>query len=213
MGSLGSNFLSAQALASPSTVCGPFMALAGLFVWRAGLLPRGISSSALRVFCVTLFSVFIYPIGLFAILVAFFGLGSLTERLFPAARPALDAFPLFPDLFLVTILCAGGMLTVILFGLALAFAVRSKPRRLLLWSFGISASTICVSAVAAIIRSEIQFPQIPLNRLLILHSQDILLFSLAWGVELPIVIGEPLLAALLGHWLYLAAEAWSAEAA
>ncbi|HEY6388229.1 MAG TPA: hypothetical protein VIX91_21320 [Candidatus Acidoferrum sp.] len=38
-------------------------------------------------------------------------------------------------------------------------------------------------------------------------------FGVAWGIPLVVLVGEPLLGALVGHWLYLAAKEWSAESA
>jgi len=120
---------------------------------------------------------------------------------------------LLGNLPLAAILCAGGMLTIALAAVALAFVTRAWPRRVLLWSFVTSAGVLVCSVGFAMVARKFLFPTIPIWSHLTNSSGDLLAFSLIWNVEAPIVIGEPILAALLGHWLYIAAEEWSAECA
>jgi hypothetical protein len=204
-----------QALASPSTFFAIAMILAGLTVWNLQLIPRGIHFSFGRVSCGAILAVFIYPVGFIAILFAVFGGDALLHQLGldqPNSSTSDWSF-LLGAIPMAAILCAGGMLTIVLAALALALATRWWPRRVLLWSFGGSAGILFCSFVFSLVRQKLLFPTIPLWSDLVHHTGDMLVFSFIWNIPTPVVIGEPILAALLGHWFYRAAVEWSADPA
>jgi len=58
------------------------------------------------------------------------------------------------------------------------------------------------------IQEKLKFPTIPSMRF-VANEPLAMLFGYAWGLPLIVLIGEPLLAALLGHWLYLAAKEYA----
>lgn len=103
------------------------------------------------------------------------------------------------------ILFAGVMLTVLIVSLAFASATRFWPRRLLAWSVLLSTTVIVSGILAGVVQIKLRFPTEPFP-----YDAVVLLLGSAWNIPLVILIGEPVLAALLGHWLYLAAKSWSA---
>jgi hypothetical protein len=188
------------------------MLLAGIACHKLNLLPRGIAFSFWRVFGGTIAALLIYHLGLAALLALAFGVGGLVQAIgFGQQAPQSLLEQLLVFLYAATILCATGMITVILTALAFRLATRFRPRRVLLWGLAISAAAILGTVVASAIRQSIRFP--PFSIADLTRSTEILFFSLAWNVELPIVIGQPLLAALLGHWLYLGAREYTDSAA
>lgn len=103
------------------------MILAGLAVWNLELVPRGIRISFIRAFCGASLSLLLYPAGLIAVIFAVFGGDALLHKFgldWPHAG-ASDWSRLLGYLPMAVILCGGGMLTVMLAALALAFVTRS----------------------------------------------------------------------------------------
>lgn len=202
-------------LSSPSTFFTLAMILAGLAVWKLGFVPRGIHISFIRAFCGTILSLLLYPLGLIAILFLIFGGDALLHKFgldWPHAG-ASDWSRLLGYLPTAVILCGAGVFIVMLAALALAFVTRSWPRHVFLWSVAVSTGTLFCSLVFSLVRQKLLFPEIPLWNDLVNYIGDMLAFSLIWNVQAPIVIGEPLLAALLGHWFYLAAREYAVSSA
>ena len=180
------------------------MLLAGIACYKLNLLPRGLAFSPWRVFGGAMAALLIYPLGLAALLALLFGVGGLAEAIGFGQRPHSYLGEVLVFLYAATILCATGVLTVMLAALAFGLATRFWPRRVFVWGFAISATVILSTVLASSIRQSIRFGTTTITN--VTRNADILFFSLAWNVELPIVIGQPLLAALLGHWLYQAAK-------
>jgi len=202
-----------RALSSPSTFFPLAMILAGAAAWKLKLIPPGIRFSFFRTLGGAILAFFLYPVGFISILfVVLLGMKYVTAENWPNMKSPIWA-RLLGNLPLAAILCAGGMLTVALAAVALAFVTRSWPRRVLLWSFVTSAGVLVCSVAFALLTHKFLFPTIPMWSHLINNGSDLLAFSLIWNVEAPIVIGQPILAAVLGHWFYLAAKEWSAESA
>jgi hypothetical protein len=202
-----------RALASPSTFFPLTMVLAGVAAWKLGLVPRGIRISFLRVLGGAVLGFFLYPVGMLSILfVVLLGMSWGGGENWPNVNSPIWA-RLLGNLPLAAILCAGGMLTILLAAVALALVTRSWPRRVLLWSFVTSSGVLICSVSVSLAIRKLLFPAIPLLSHLINSGTDLLAFSMIWGVEAPIVVGEPILAALLGHWFFLAAKEWSAKRA
>jgi hypothetical protein len=204
-----------QALACPSTFFALFMPLAGILVWKLGLLPRGISSSFGRVLTGVLLALFIYPVGFLFILWTFLALVGFTEHsglnhVVPGIEP--DWQILLKSLPFTSIMWAGGALVVLHSALAFAITVRFWPRRAFFWAFGASALIIVVSLAGALFQHRLMFPTISVWGVFVRSTFD-LFFAMAWNLQLPILIGEPILAGLLGHWLYLAAREYAIPSA
>ena len=203
-------------LLNPSTYFAPAMALAGLFAWKTKLLPGEFSRSPRLVLSAAALGTLVYPVGIFAMLFAILALGSLDHSYHLMQLPALaqdtwgrliDAVPG------AAILCAAGMLTVFLTALLFWLATGYLPRKKLLWGFAISSATLLLTLVVGLLRAMPAHVEISVMRYLQLYLGDILFFSLISGVQLPAAIGTPLLAALLGHWLYLAGQKHAISAA
>lgn len=204
-----------RALSSPSTFFTLAMILAGAAVWNLGLVPRGIRISFIRAFCGAILSLLVYPVGMIAIIFALFEGDALLHKFgldWPHAG-ASDWSRLLAFLPMTVILCVTGMLTVAVSALALAFVTRSWPRRVILWSAATSVGTLLCTLVFSLVQQRLLFPTIPPWSGFVNHLGDMLAFSLIWNVQAPIVIGEPLLAALLGHWFYFAAKEYAAPLA
>jgi hypothetical protein len=116
--------------------------LSGLAIWRAGLLPAGISFSWVRIAGGTLFAIFVYPAAFavtgFAVMILFFTASADSS---PAvAHPTLK--------FLVGFVVFGGIVwfivvvAAVFLALAFAFATRFWPRRVFLWAVTLSALPI-----------------------------------------------------------------------
>jgi hypothetical protein len=186
--------------------------LSGLAIWRAGLLPAGISFSWLRIAGGTLFAIFVYPaafaVTVFAVMILFFTASADSSP--AAAHPTLK--------FLFGFVVFGGIVwfivvvAAVFLALAFAFATRFWPRRVFLWAITLSALAVVGDILAAIIQQKLKFPTIPSMRY-IRNEPLAMLFGYAWGLPLMVFIGEPLLAALLGHWLYLAAKEYADSSA
>jgi hypothetical protein len=187
------------------------MILAGLAVWNLGLVPPGIRISFIRAFCGAILSLLLYPAGLIAIFFVVFGSDALLHKFaFDWSHAGVsDWSRLLGYVPMAVILCGGGMLTVMLAALALAIVVRSWPRRVILWSFAVSSGSLLCGLIFSLVRQKLLFPSIPLWSEVVNYMGDMLAFSLIWNVQAPIVFGEPLLAALLGHWLYLALKEYT----
>jgi hypothetical protein len=200
-----------RALSSPSTFFTLAMMLAGVAVWNLGLVPRGIRISFVRALCGAILSLLVYPAGMMAIIFAVFGGDALLHK-FGLDWPHAGASTwsrLLAYWPMTMILCVTGTLTVLLSALALAFVTRSWPRRVILWSIATSVGTLLCTLVFSLVQHKLLFPTIPLWSGLVNYLGDMLAFSAIWNVQAPIVIGEPLLAALLGHWFYLAAKEYA----
>ncbi len=202
-----------RVLASPSTFFPLAMVLAGAAALKLKLIPEGIRFSFFRVVGGAILAFFLYPVGFISILfVVLLGMKYVTAENWPNMNSPIWA-RLLGNLPLAAILCAGGMLTIAFAAVALAFVTRSWPRRVLLWSFATSAGVLVSSVAFAMVTRKFLFPTIPIWSHLINNGTDLLAFSLIWNVQAPIVIGEPLLAALLGHWFYFAAKEYAVSLA
>ncbi len=189
------------------------MVLAGAAALKLKLIPEGIRFSFFRVVGGAILAFFLYPVGFISILfVVLLGMKYVTAENWPNMNSPIWA-RLLGNLPLAAILCAGGMLTIAFAAVALAFVTRSWPRRVLLWSFATSAGVLVSSVAFAMVTRKFLFPTIPIWSHLINNGTDLLAFSLIWNVQAPIVIGEPLLAALLGHWFYFAAKEYAVSLA
>ena len=200
-----------QALASPSTFFALLMPLAGILVWKLGLLPRGISSSLVRVVAGVLLGLFIYPAGFLFILWTFLVLAGFTEHsglnhVTPGIEP--DWQIMLKSVPFISILWAGGVLVVLHSALAFAISVRFWPRRVFLWAPRVSALILAGAIAGALLQHSLMFPTISVWGVLVRSTFD-LFFAMAWNVQITILIGEPILAGLLGHWLYLAAREYA----
>jgi hypothetical protein len=206
-GRLIDDSLLSRALASPSTFFALAMLLAGIACYKLNLLPCGLTFSPWRVFSGVIAALLVYPLGLAALLALLFGVGGLAEAVGFGQGPHSHLGEVLVFSYAATILCATGVLTVMLAALAFGLATRFWPRRIRVWGFAISAMAILSTVVASSIRQSIRFGPTTITD--VTRNTDILFFSLAWNVELPIVIGQPLLAALLGHWLYQPAKEYA----
>jgi hypothetical protein len=201
------------ALVSPSTFFALAVVLAGIFVWRLDLLPRGLRVEPWRAAGGAFIAFLIYPLGLIFLLAEVFGIGGLLEAMSGKSSPQSDAGELFRFFYIVALLCAAGMVAVLLAGTAIALATHFWPRRVLLWGLGISALAVFSTATISVIRQNMRFPGDTAWSILKTSMFDTMFFSLAWNIEIPILIGQPLLAALLGHWLCLAARRYASSPA
>ncbi len=200
-------------LVLPSFVFAAAVLLAGVVVRIADLLPRGISFSWLRIATAAAAGTFVYPVASEVI--------SLTVMMLFFAAP-LDSHPpplsltlglVFSLLFFGGMVWLVGALAVAAVALAFAFAVRCWPSRVLSWACALSVAAVVGNAIAAIVQQEFQFPTTPILRFLTGGGAFRLLFGFAGGLPLIVYIGEPLLAALLGHWLFLAAKEYADSSA
>ncbi|HMD10116.1 MAG TPA: hypothetical protein VKH63_21460 [Candidatus Acidoferrum sp.] len=186
--------------------------LSGLAIWRAGLLPSGISCSWLRIAGGTLFAIFVYPAAfaatVLAVMILFFT--ASPDSSLAAAHPTLK--------FLFGFVVFGGIVwfvvvvTAVFLALAFAFATRFWPRRVFLSAVTLAALAVVGDILAAIIQEKLKFPAIPSMRY-VENEPLALLLGFAWGLPLIVFIGEPLLAAVIGHWLYLAAMEYADSSA
>jgi hypothetical protein len=193
------------------------MIFAGVLAWYIGLLPRGISFSLGRIVGGVLIAFLAYPVGFFGILNAVVLLmGSALSSLDRASSAHATVFEqVFGYLTLGAILFVGGMLTVLIITAAFAIATRYWPRFAFRWIVLLIGTTIFGGIIAGVIQYKISLPVLP-NRFVFdnfLGDPFQAFFGVAWGVPLVVLVGAPLLAALVGHWLFLAAEEWSAESA
>lgn len=191
--------------------------LAGVLVRALGLLPRGIAFSSARTAVAALVGLLAYPVGFFAIE------GSVL-LLFAAAfsGPGTENTPgpsmlerVRGDLLLGGIVFAGGFLALLMIAVAFAVAVRYWPRRAFRWIGLLVFASISGSIVAGLLHFKISLPALS-NSLVFRNffSDPVQIFiGFGWGVPLVVLVGEPLLGALVGHWLYIAALEWSAESA
>jgi hypothetical protein len=210
-GRWGNVILFDQALASPSTFLPLALILAGLVAWKLNLIPAGLRTSAARVLGGAAFTLFLYPAGLvsilFVVLLAMrFHIGENWPN--PNSPDWLRLVGYLPS---AALLCLAGMFTIVLEAVAMALVTRWWPRRVFLWSSVTSAGVLICSFCFSLVRQKILFPTIPIWSHVVNYGGDMLVFSLIWKVEAPIIIGEPILAALLGHWFYHAAVAWCAD--
>lgn len=205
------NSLLITVLANPSTFFSLAMLLAGLLVWRRGLLGKELQSSFGRLFGATLVAAFAYPAGFLFILWTVFALTGLWDAFgFDHANtgPKQDWIVLLRAVPFASVLCVGGAFVVLLAALALAVAVRYWPRRIWGWAFGVSAISIAGTIIGAVIQHKFLFPTIPARNFLVNSTLDLFL-AMAWNLQLPILIGAPILAGLLGHWIYCAAQEYA----
>jgi hypothetical protein len=206
--------LAEQLLGSPSTWFAPAMIFAGVLAWYIGLLPRAISFSSGRIVGGVLVGFLAYPIGFFAILNALVGLfGAQLER--PSGAQATASEQVVGYLTLGAVMFVGGMLTVLIITAAFAITTRYWPRFAFRWLVLLICTTILGSIIAGVIQYKISLPMLPKS--LVFHNflgdPIQVFFGVVWGIPLVVLVGEPFLAALVGHWLYLAAKEWSADSA
>jgi hypothetical protein len=209
--------LAEQLLGSPSTWFAPAMIFAGVLAWCIGLLPRGILFSVGRIVGGVLVGFLAYPLGFVSISLAIVGLlGSALSSLDRASSVQATVFEqVVGYLTLGAIMFVGGILTVLTITAAFAIATRYWPRHAFRWIFSLIGTTILGSIMAGVIHYKISLPMLP-NRFAFhnfLGDPFQVFFGVAWSIPLVVLVGEPLLAALVGHWLYLAAKEWSAESA
>jgi hypothetical protein len=206
-------FTYARTVASPGVFFVPAMILAGILVWAVGLVPHGISFSLWRVAGAAVLGFFSYPLGYLATSV-----GMLV--LFGIALSSPDTPPGAPTNWLqflggcalaVGVLFAGEMLTLFIVTSSFALATHFWPRPAFFWFASLSATAIIGGILASLIKSKLLFPTEPISYLVSGRALD-LLFGHAWGIPLVVLIGQPLLAALMGHWLHLAANQQSTGA-
>jgi hypothetical protein len=206
-----------EMLASSSALFAPAMILAGGLVWYAGLLPRGISFSWGRILGALLIGLLAYPVGFVSIMSAVLGLlgAALSGPDTPTVREISSFGHAVGYLTLGGIEFVGGMLTILIVTAAFAIATRSWPRLAFRWIPVLVATTISGSIIAGIIHYRFTLPLLPGSFVFhnFLADPFQVFFGVAWGIPLVVLVGEPLLAALVGHWLYLAAVEWSAESA
>jgi hypothetical protein len=109
----------------------------------------------------------------------------------------------------------GEMLTILMVTAALAVATRYWPRFAFRWITLLIGTTISGGILAGIIQYRGSLPMLPGSFVFRNFLSDPLqvFFGVAWGIPLAVLVGEPLLGALVGHWLYLAAKDWSRESA
>jgi len=205
-------------LRSPGILLAPAMAIAGLLTWKLGLLARGMHSSVARIVGGTVLACFAYPLVYYFVVFATFASGSLLlslagstgyARTSPGPHPELGVLLALP---LPAMLYLGGALTISYAAIVFGIVTQSWPRRVARWAFTGPAGTIlCIICVAAIVE-KIRFPTLSSWRI-IENSASEFFWGPAWNVPPAFIIGAPFIAALLGHWLYLAAEEYSKAAA
>jgi hypothetical protein len=204
-------------VASPSAFFSLAMILAGILAWYIGLLPREISFSLGRVTGAVLIGFLAYPIGFFAILGAVLVLiGAVFSGSDPTSRSQATMSGYIVGYLTSTgIIFVGGMLTILMVTAAFAVATRYWPRFAFRWITLLIGTTISGSIIAGIIHYRISLPMLPNSFVLRTFLSDPLqvFFGVAWGLPVVVLVGEPLLAALVGHWLYSAAVEWSSESA
>jgi hypothetical protein len=204
-------------LASPSALFAPAMLLAGGLVWYTGLLPRGISFSFARILGALLIGLLAYPVGFVTIMSAVLGL--LGAALSGPDKPPGAEPDWLPHavgyLTLGGIEFVGGVLTILIVTAAFAIATRYWPRLAFRWILMLVGTTISASIIGGILHYRFTLPMLPASFVFhnFLADPFQVFFGVAWGIPLVVLVGEPLLAALVGHWLYLAAVEWSAESA
>jgi len=188
------------------------MVLAGVLARVLGLLPRGISFSAPRFAGAVLFGLVAYPAGFLTVFAEVWTLFAWSHDDKPGAGRGL------PDVA-VGYLTVGGIifvgvaLTLIMLTAAFALATRYWPRRAFRRIALLSGIAILGGIVASFIHFVVYLQRVPDRIALQSFFGDPLLvfFSMAWGMPLAALIGAPVFAAALGHWLYRAAVTWSAE--
>jgi hypothetical protein len=190
------------------------MIFAGASAWYSGLLPRAISFSSGRIVGGVLVGFLAYPIGFFAILTALLGLfGAALEG--PSGAQATVSAQAVGYLTVGAVTFVGGMLTVLIITAAFAISTRYWPRFAFRWLVLLICTTILGSIIAGVIHYKISLPMLPTS--LVFHNflgdPIQVFFGVIWGIPLVVLVGEPFLAALVGHWLFLAAKAWSADSA
>ena len=201
-------------LTSPSTFFAPAIALAGLRVWKLGLLARGIHASAPRIVGGTALGFFVYPLVYLFVVFTTFAAGSVLMSLAlstgyrhtpPGPHPELGillALPLPATIYLAL------ALAIVHAALALGIVTRCWPRRVALWAFLGSAAMILCNVSVVFIR-EMMRSRVTRSWHSIVNSAPEFPWGAAWDVPLVIIIGVPILAAIVGHWLYLAAEEYA----
>jgi len=208
----GSPFL-IRTLGLPGTSFVVAMVLAGVLVRALGVLPRGISFSVTRVVGALLFGLVAYPAGFLAVFTEVWALFAWSKRDTPGAEHGV------PDIVIgyVTvggIIVVGIAITLVILTAAFALATRYWPRRAFRRIALLSCVTILGGMFASLVHFLVYLQRAPDRIALQSFFADPLLvfFSMAWGLPLLVFVGEPLLAALFGHWFYLAAGEWAMEA-
>jgi len=190
------------------------MLLACALVRALGLLPAGISFSAPRLTLATLLGLAAYPAGFLSVFLQVWTLFALFKNdQSGAGRELLDLVIAYA--LLAAMLFVGGAVTLLILSFAFALAVRFWPPRALRKTAAVIGVTILASPVASFLHFMLYLHRAP-DRIALLHflrEPLLVLFSFAWGMPLAVVIAAPIFAALVGHWLHLAAEAWSADSA
>ena len=118
-------------------------------------------------------------------------------------------------LLLSGILAASGMLTLTVFTGAFALVTRFWPRRAFRSMAKLVGLVLLGTVIVSALRQLALLPTASTHfaiRQSLNNPEDMLLGAVS-GLPLIVIVGEPLLAALLGYWFYLAAVEWSAERA
>ncbi len=200
--------MNAQFLGVPGVIFAAAALLSGLVIWRAGLLAGGISFSWRRIATGTVFAMAIYPVAFlmtaFAVMLLF--ISASNESHTASRNPLLKMLIGFLTFGLILWFVVST--AVVFLALAFQFSTRFWPRRVLLWAFLLSAAALAGDIIAAILQHLVKFPNIPSMRF-VENDPLAVLFGYAWGLPLVVIAGEPLLAALLGQWLYLMAKEYA----
>jgi hypothetical protein len=199
----------------PSTFFVVAMFIAGVVVYGFGLAPRSDTFSAGRIFGAALLAWCGYPAAFLGTALVVFSLFSLSIRWPDADNPSgasLLARSL-PYVTMVAIAFVGVLFATVLVTVAFAVATRHWPRRAFRAMALFSVAAILCTVPAAILHFRLTVPTSPNFYIVhgLLNDPMRVLFGIAWGVPIIVLVGEPLLGALVGHWFYEAANEWSAS--
>jgi hypothetical protein len=175
---------------SPSIFFALAILLAGFLAATLHLVPRGSQFSMARILLATVIAVLAFPAALAGMIVAGLSIyGPLgSDNPSSAARWRLVLFDNAGEIAVVF----GGVLTVCI--LAVAFRIVTKRWPLRLW-VGILGIALGVPLFTALIESVMGVPK-----------PELFLEPRILGIPLLLVIGEPILAGLIGHWFFVAAK-------
>lgn len=198
----------------PGTCFACAMMLAGALVRVLGLLPRGISLPTARAVGGAIIGLVAYPVGYLAVVVQVIALYRFSPEDPPGhVRGASD----LAIGYLTTggIFFAGAAATLLMMTVAFAIIARYWPRRVLRTFALLVSVTIVGTMLVSLAQFLATLQRTPDSSAFRNFFGEPLLvfFGFGWGIPLAVFVGEPLFAAVVGHWLYRAAEEWSAERA
>lgn len=191
----------------------PFAAILVLTTWGAsqsGLLPFPPERLAYRGWISGLIIALSYPIAMLLMVVVVFAASanSPSDSGKPDPPPLTGFAALRNQLAIPVALLIGGILVVCLAALGVRLILRSWPKRVWAWAFAVPLIVFFLTLAAGELLSVLNPESIELS------STDLverLLTGSGGGGSLLLLIGQPILSGLVGHWFYVSARETVAE--